>query len=97
MAVSSIAHNKTIDDYCPVCGGNGLDPASYGLVETGLDGVVMLRPKAVVWPTACSMCNQSLFPRSGLFWGEKSVDMGYFLGSDLHSLAIVGCGKIRGL
>ena len=56
-------YNKTIDDYCPVCGGNGLDPASYDLVETGLDGVVMLRPKTVVWPTACLMCNQSLFPR----------------------------------
>ncbi len=36
-------------------------------------------------------------PRLVVFWGEKSVDMGYFLGSDLHSLAIVGCGKIRGL
>jgi len=32
-----------------------------------------------------------------VFWGEKSVDMGYFLGIDLHSLAVVRSGKIRGL
>ena len=35
--------------------------------------------------------------RLGLFWGEKVVDIGCFSGSGLHSLAVVGYGKIRGL
>jgi hypothetical protein len=58
-------YNKTIDDHCPCCGGNGLLPDLFDLVETGLGGVVMLRPKAdscIAWPTACGLCNHSLFP-----------------------------------